>query len=262
MTCLGRKTRGTGGPAGSAPALAALALSGLFMVPAALASEGTGSPRTARCPDVALVLAIDASGSIDDREFRMQQTGYATAFRNDAVQIALRAAGIVDVAAVIWGDSDFAPQIVPFHRIATTADAEYFAGHLQSIGRGTTGNTGLGAGMDHALDLLEPTADCATRRIIDVSGDGRQVYFRGRQGIITPAHARARADAMGVTINGLAIVSREPDLEDYYRSHVITGASAFVIRAEGFHDFGTALIDKLVRELMADLSPCGEADAG
>ena len=214
------------------------------------------------CADVALVLAIDGSGSIDDQEYRMQQVGYATAFRDDAVKVALRAAGVVDVAAVIWGDSDFAPQILPFHRIATGSDATVFADRLMALGRGTTGNTGLGNGIDHALDLLDDPAVCAARKIIDVSGDGRQVYFRGRSAIVTPAHARNRAERMGVTINGLAIISREVDLEEYYRSHVIAGQSAFVIRAEGFLDFGTALIDKLVRELMAGLPNCGGPDCG
>lgn len=223
---------------------------------------GLASPGRGGCADVALVLAVDASGSIDDREYRMQQVGYASAFRDEAVQIALRAAGIVDVAAVVWGDSDFAPQIVPFHRIASVKDAQGFADRLQSMGRTTTGNTGLGSGIDHALNLLDDPTVCAARKIIDVSGDGRQVYFRGRMGMVTPLHARERAEEMGVTINALAILSREPDLEDYYRSRVITGAGAFVTVAGGFHDFGTALIDKLVRELMAGLPSCGRPDCG
>lgn len=222
------------------------------------AHPGTSSP----CADVALVLSIDASGSIDDREFLLQQNGYAAAFRDPLVQVALDAAGVVDVAAVIWGDSDFAPQIIPFHRIEGASDAARFGDRLGSIPRRTTGNTGLGSGLDHALNLLDDPSVCAARKIIDVSGDGRQVYFRGRLGMVTPVHARKRAEAMGVTINALAILSDEPELEAYFRKSVVTGAGAFVARAEGFHDFADILIEKLVRELVAGRPVCGRPDCG
>ena len=214
------------------------------------------------CADVALVLAIDASGSIDDHEFDLQRTGYVDAFRNAEVHVALHLAGVVDVAAVVWGDSDFAPHILPFHRIATADDAAHFATAMQHLHRTTRGNTGLGNGIDHALTLLADPAVCADRKIIDLSGDGRQVFFRGRNGMVTPRHARLRAAEMGVTINAIAILSREPDLEDYYRARVITGEGAFATRAQGFADFGAALIDKLVRELMAGLPNCGGPDCG
>lgn len=244
------------------------ALAVLMLSPGgAMASQGivadAAHPGTTRtCADVALVLSIDASGSIDDREFLMQQYGYAAAFRDPMVQVALDAAGIVDVAAVIWGDSDFSPQIIPFHRIAGASDAVGFADRLGSVPRRTTGNTGLGTGLDHALNLLDDPSVCAARKIVDVSGDGRQVYFRGRLGMVTPRDARQRAEAMGVTINALAILSDEPELEAYYRKSVVTGAVAFVARAEGFHDFGDILIEKLVRELMAGLPACGRPDCG
>lgn len=56
------------------------------------------------CPDLALVLAIDASGSIDARDFTLQQAGYAAAFTNPEVLDAMAGAGMVDVAVVFWGD--------------------------------------------------------------------------------------------------------------------------------------------------------------
>ena len=66
------------------------ALSAVFAGAAALLTlAGTAQ---ARCADLALVLAIDASGSIDAAEFALQQQGYAAAFRAPHVQSALAAA--------------------------------------------------------------------------------------------------------------------------------------------------------------------------
>lgn len=237
-------------------------LFGLFLLLLPATGAWASSHGLRSCADVALVLAIDASGSIDDREFRLQQHGYEMAFRDETVHVALGAAGRVDVAAVIWGDADFAPQILPFRRLASPRDAEGFAQELGAIPRITTGNTGLGTGLNHALDLLEDPAVCAAQKIIDLSGDGRQMTARGRFGVIPLHSVRQRAEAMGVTINALAIETDERQLSDYFRKRVITGASAFVMRAADFHDFRDAITDKLVRELMAGVPRCSGPDCG
>jgi hypothetical protein len=93
------------------------------------------------------------------------------------------------------------------------------------------------------------------RRTIDVSGDGTNNSGRD----VTTS--RDEAVNKGVTINGLVILSNSPTpwnpehtnppggLAQYYRSNVVGGPGAFVIVAENFESFGTALVNKLVAEI-------------
>ncbi len=203
----------------------------------------------ARCADLALVLAIDGSGSIDAREFNLQQLGYAAAFLDPRVQSALAEAGVVDVAVVLWGDGEMATQVQPWHRVASVADAARLGAGLADIPRQVTGNTGIGSGLSAALDLIENDATCATRRIINVSGDGKESVGPGHRTYLPVTEARARAGAMGITVNGLAISEGGSEVADYYRDKVITGPDAFVMSVATFEAFGEAIIRKLAREI-------------
>ena len=66
---------------------------------------------------------------------------------------------------------------------------------------------------------------------------------------LPPAAARDRIVAGGIAINGLAILTEEPWLADYYRTNVIGGPSAFVVIAQTFGDFAGAMLRKLVQEV-------------
>src|SRR5438132_1292116 len=66
---------------------------------------------------------------------------------------------------------------------------------------------------------------------------------------LRPAQARDALVGQGITINGLAILSEEPWLDDYYRSNVIGGASSFVAVAKTFDNFADAMLRKLVQEV-------------
>jgi hypothetical protein len=100
----------------------------------------------------------------------------------------------------------------------------------------------------------------ATRRTIDVSGDGTNNAGRDVK------LARDEAVAKGIVINGLVILSDRPvpwnaehtnppgGLEKYYQDNVIGGPGSFVLVAENFNSFGRAIIKKLIAEI-ALLSP-------
>jgi hypothetical protein len=95
----------------------------------------------------------------------------------------------------------------------------------------------------------------ATRRTIDVSGDGTNNAGRD------VALARDEAVATGVTINGLVILSENPmswnpdhtnppgGLANYYKTNVVGGPNAFVMVAENFSSFGQAIIKKMIAEV-------------
>jgi hypothetical protein len=79
--------------------------------------------------------------------------------------------------------------------------------------------------------------------VIDISGDGMANFG------VPPAAARDRIAAAGITINGLAILTDEPWLAEYYRTNVVGGPSAFVAGARTFDDFAGAILRKLIQEV-------------
>lgn len=231
---------------------------GLLCMGFAPAPAASGS-----CPDLALVQAIDASGSINSAEFLLQQAGYAAAFQSREVQEALASAGEVDVAVLLWGDETIRPQILPWQRITTAGDAAEMARIIATLPRAVTGDTGMGKAVWQALDLLDRDMSCATRRIINVSGDGAATQGSAYRSRYPIAAARARAATMGVTINGLAILSSTADLDRWYRDNLIIGSNAFVMAVRSLDAFGTAIKQKLAREIaapaLASLATTGKA---
>ncbi len=207
----------------------------------------------AGCADVGLVLAIDASGSISDADFYVQTAGYYAALNNTKVLDAFRAAGTVDLAAVIWGDSAYSPQIIGWHRIKADEDARHFASVLVTTPRLVSGNTDIGVGIGAALDLFEEPGRCFDREIIDVSGDGRSSILTRRKDLQALAPVRKRALDMGVVINALAITVDDPGLGAYYTRNVAGGFGSFVMEVAGLDSFHIAIAQKLARELYSGL---------
>jgi len=66
----------------------------------------------------------------------------------------------------------------------------------------------------------------------------------------------------GVTVNGLAILSEESDLERYYLTNVIGGPAAFVMLADDYEDFADAVIRKLIREIVGNPIAAASFPAG
>jgi Protein of unknown function (DUF1194) len=196
--------------------------------------------------DVALVLAVDSSGSVDAEEFALQRRGYAGALTHPEVLGAIRrgAVGAIAVAVVEWSGPTFRNIVVDWTKISDQASAEGVAAKLLGLPRTIFGGgTAVGAAIDLGMDMLAKCPFAGIRRTIDVSGDG--INNRGR----APDVARDEAVAQRVTINGLAIVEFGNDIEAYYRNHVIGGPGAFVIRADGFADFARAVRRKLILEI-------------
>ena len=199
--------------------------------------------------DLELVLAVDASGSIDEREFRLQMSGIADAFRDPDVIAALASGplGRIGVAVALWADAHRPKDSTPWFVLHDANSASQFADTVEHFPRRVVGATGLGAALIYCMRLLEENSLQATRQVIDVSGDGRETTFR--EWTVFPHQARRRAEIFGVTINGLAILSDEPDLDHYYRREIVTGFGSFVEKAASFADFRQAIRKKLLREI-------------
>jgi hypothetical protein len=196
--------------------------------------------------DLALVLAVDSSGSVDSEEFALQRKGYAGALTHPDVLAAIRRGpiGAIAVTIVEWSGPMIRNVVVDWTRVSDDKSAEAVAAKLLSLPRTIFGGgTAVGAAIDLGMERLAKSPFTSLRRTIDVSGDG--VNNRGRPAEI----ARDEAVAQRVTINGLAIVEFGNDIEAYYRNSVIGGPGAFVIRADGFADFARAVRRKLILEI-------------
>ncbi len=194
--------------------------------------------------DLALVLAIDVSASVDYDEFALMVNGLGRAFLDPDVIAAATGGprGAVAVCALFWSEGQ--DVAVPWQRIAGAGDGARVAEALEAAPRlPRPGATALGEGLVAALRLLAQCPAEATRLVVDVSGDGAS--NRGR----APGPVRDVAVSGGATINGLAVLNEEPDLMDHYREAVIGGPGAFVMDCADYADFAEAIGRKLVREM-------------
>src|SRR5512146_1749303 len=101
-----------------------LALAAIVLL---LVCGGTARAQPAGEPvDLALVLAVDASGSVDTERFELQKRGYAAAFRNPRV-IAAIAGGTrhaIAVAMVQWTGPSLHVEVVGWTRVSDSTSAE------------------------------------------------------------------------------------------------------------------------------------------
>jgi hypothetical protein len=196
--------------------------------------------------DLALVLAVDASGSVDQTRFELQKQGYAAAFRHPRVVAAIQSGPAQSIAVIMMQWTGPAQQVtaVPWTRISDAASANALAEAIARSPRALFGGgTSISGAIDTAMVLLFDNPYKAARRVVDVSGDGAN--NRGR-----PA-SEARDDAVraGVGINGLPILTLEPDLDRYYQQNVIGGPGAFMIAAKSYETFADAILKKLIAEI-------------
>ena len=182
-------------------------------------------------------------------EFFLQTRGLAQAFRSEPVIAAIRGVGGIAVTVVEFSSADRQRTAIAWTHLADTEAATALADALERAPRHVTGGTtAIGAAICIRLDRFQDNGFEGARLVIDVSGDGRS-----NGGVLT-SFARDRAVASGITINGLAILNEEPDLDRYYVQNVIGGPAAFAGSAEDYEDFAGAILAKLLREIAASRS--------
>src|SRR4030095_13990638 len=215
----------------------------------------SGGPRAQAPPrvDVALVLTVDASGSIDSDEFLLQKQGIAGAVANPEGLSNIRSGrnGRRAIAYVEWGAPGGAQMMVDWMLIEEAASAAAFGNAVLTAPRSVQSYNAIGDAIDLAVNLFEVCPCQPTRRIIDVSGDNPD----NRSHHPAPL-ARDMAVAAGITINALAIVQDgrlgaegRPWLVETYERTVIGGFGAFAIAANTRADFARALREKMVLEI-------------
>lgn len=195
--------------------------------------------------DLALVLAIDCSYSVDYYEYQLQMRGTGQAFLDSKIIEAISRGPNrkIAVSAFLWSDADEHLVIVPWRIFATKSDATEIADIFLRMPRNVNaGTTATGSALLFAKDMLDD-APPSLRRVVDVSTDG--LCNTGAQ---VPA-ARDQLVAAGITINGLAIENEVVDLSSYLSKSVIGGDGHFVVSANDYEGFAAAIKMKLFREI-------------
>lgn len=209
--------------------------------------------------DLELVLAVDASGSMDVDEQNLQRRGYARALRHPEVSraIASGAHGRIAVTYIEWGDPDRDRVIVPWTIVSTPSDAAGFAAKIAAAALTQPAGTSISSGLLFAAEQFSASGARSFRQVVDVSGDGPNN--------LGPAVdlTRDRLVREGIIINGLAITvkdgegfgwypgrDRDPDiLLTYYRDCVIGGLGSFLISVDDPVRLEIAIRRKLALEI-------------
>ncbi len=217
---------------------------GALLLPPALAVPPAAAQTAA--VDLLLVLAIDASGSINADEFRLQREGCAEALTHPAVLSAIGAGprASIGVALVEWGAPGGAATVVNWHRVTGAASAGVLARAVLEAPRSRQSWNAIGDALDHSAALIAQAPWAASERVIDLSGDAPDM-----RSLHPVESARRAAAAQGIIVNALAIEGDRPGLTRTYEETVIAGDGAFVMTAESRGDFARALRAKLIREI-------------
>ena len=201
--------------------------------------------------DIALVLAVDVSSSVDSGDYQLQMQGIAAALRQKVVLDFIRGGQKrqIALALVQWSTTKKQSITIPWQILASAADVETTAHAIESAERDyTPGGTGMAAALAFSSALLDQLPFRTDRKVIDVSGDGAE-----NDGGDVPS-ARARALQRGIVINGLPIVSGSTSLVPYYRDVMIGGEGCFIEPATNILAFGVAMGRKFIRELQPTLA--------
>jgi hypothetical protein len=216
-----------------------------------VAFAGLASAQTPEVPvDLELVLASDVSASIDAEEAALQRAGYLAALTNREVIDTIRkgALGRIAVIYIEWAGGQ--QTVVDWTVIEDMASARAFAVALQTAPLSSGANTSISGALDYAAGLFDDNGFEGTRRVIDISGDGRN--YTGRP----LGFARADVLANGITINALPMIHLDadgselnPGLDTYYSQRVVGGPGAFMVPALGANAFPAAILRKLIIEI-------------
>jgi Protein of unknown function (DUF1194) len=195
--------------------------------------------------DLALVLAVDVSGSVDAGRYALQMNGIANAFEDRTAQILGGPHGAMLVALVEWANK---PTLsVPWTLLTSREDVRRFADTVRHTPRAENGFTCMASALRNIADkLLTRLPVPAERLVVDVSGDGADNCNRASVDSV-----RDDLVAADVTVNGLPILEGDEaaTLEDWYRTHVIGGPDSFLIPAHGSADFERAIRRKFEVEI-------------
>ncbi|MGO8739860.1 DUF1194 domain-containing protein [Rhodoblastus sp.] len=235
--------------------------------------------------DVALIVSVDVSGSVNPQRYRLQMDGVAKALEDPSVAAAILGGPRASIMFTMVEWSERAKAVIPWTRLASQADITALAARVRRTRRVAGEFTCLAHMMAYVHDLVVPTLPARAGRVVmDVSGDG----IDNCDGDDATGARRDELVTAGLTINGLPINEGDPNaplragafrapgrpfenrmlhageiqtLEPWYRKYVIGGPAAFLLPAQGYGDFSDAIRQKFTMEISAmPKRPAGPAN--
>lgn len=224
----------------------ALLVSGIFVLsPASVCAEEARA-------DLALILAIDGSGSISPDDLRLQLAGHAAALRSQRVANVVTQGPNrqIEILVAVWAGPNSLQVLVPWRVIASAEDAALLADDIDHASVGDIGgSTAVGSALAMALPLFADVPLPTSYRTIDLASNG--FSNSGPD----PALFRDLAAKQNVTVNALVMLDEYDWLEEYYEENVVGGPAAFVKTVAEPENFVPALEAKLVQEIATLLTP-------
>jgi len=244
-------------------------------------------PERAFCQsvDMALVLVIDTSGSIDPDEYQLQFAGYAEAFRDPGVIKEMTSGPSKAIAVDVLVFSDSVTRLVGWEIIHNKASANRVADMLENAPRIQIGGTYIAQALQAAVMELADCPFIAASSTIDLSGDGPDnegiqidlptpfellAIIVGKQtNQWNPQHSRNAYKVRelrdlvrnkGININCVAI--QDPAMKGYFEKNVMSGKSSFTLFASSFRAFTTVIKKKILREVRTAIQISVAKDAG
>ncbi|MEJ8561516.1 DUF1194 domain-containing protein [Yoonia sp. GPGPB17] len=197
--------------------------------------------------EVALMLAVDVSGSVDPDEYRIQMDGLAAGLLDSSVSAAL-VGGQSKLALMQWTGTSRQEVVIGWSTMHDDTDVLAFANQVVVTPRiWRNFSTAIGEALVLSLPYFAQVPECE-RYVVDISGDGPSNEGR------VPNAVWPELRAAGVTVNALVIEASVPGLTRYFESDVITGPAAFAVTANTFEDYPAEIRRKLLRELTKPLA--------
>ena len=201
--------------------------------------------------DIELSLLVDISGSINTSEYDMQLQGYQAAFESDNLQNAIinGTEGKIAVQLIMWSGSSQQQVMIDWSLVDSQESANALAQSIGDLARPFSGWTAIGSAIDFASPLFDQNDYQGYQQIIDISGDGTN------NSGLNVATASDNAIENGVdTINGIVITNSQR-VVDQYTNDVINGESPFLLVANNFDAFQSAIENKIVAEIEGSTPP-------
>lgn len=207
---------------------------------------------------LALVLALDVSGSVDEAEYARQLNGLSFALNSAEVRAAILKSPEtpVHLAVFEWSSQNHQFLVQPWTILDSHNAIDAAVDRIRSYRKKRAGlKTALSTALLFAGELLEERKEC-WQKTVDVSGDGKN-------NIGPPPKQLYDLDIFtNVTVNALVVGDPTPDnmsdvdewlsqsdLQSYFEREVIHGGAAFAMIANGYEDYAQAMKRKLLREV-------------
>jgi hypothetical protein len=224
--------------------------------------------------DVALIVSVDVSGSVDQTRYALQMNGIARALEDPRVIASMLSGPRASIVFAMVEWSEKATLAIPWTRISSSEDALALAARVRKTSRLDGEFTCIAHMMKFVSETVAPDIPVKAQRVVmDVSGDG----VDNCDGDEATAAMRDELVLSGLTINGLPINEGDPaepvgagafrapgrpfqqrtltaevkTLEPWYRDHVMGGSNAFLMPAQGYRDFDRAILEKFAIEVSA-----------